>query len=93
MFKVKRVEIDGFWGSFTLRTNLHDDINIFIGRNGSGKTTFINFLEATLTADLDLLGSLQFNKIRIWLKNGKKLKKSLLLKYQQAYPMIWSLTR
>jgi predicted ATPase len=75
MFKVQRVEIDGFWGSFNLRTNLHDDVNVFIGRNGSGKTTFINFLEATLTADLDLLESLQFKEIRLWLKNKKRTKK------------------
>lgn len=75
MFKVKRVEIDGFWGNCDLKTDLYDDVNIFIGRNGSGKTTFINFLEAALTADLDLLALLKFKEIRLWLKNEKKTRK------------------
>ena len=45
MFKIQRVEIDGFWGSLNLRAELHGGVNIFIGRNGTGKTTFINMLE------------------------------------------------
>jgi ABC-type lipoprotein export system ATPase subunit len=80
MFKVQRVEIDGFWGNCNLQTNLHDDVNIFIGRNGSGKTTFINFLEATLTADMELLASLQFKEIRLWLKNDKKRRKISIIR-------------
>ena len=75
MFKIQRVEIDGFWGDFRLETDLNEDVNIFIGRNGSGKTTFINFLEASLTADLGLLGSLQFDEIRLLLKNRSRTRK------------------
>lgn len=75
MFKIQKVEIDGFWGNSYLETNLNESVNIFIGPNGSGKTTFINFLEAALTADLGLLGSLQFDEIRLSLKNRSKTKK------------------
>jgi len=80
MYKINRVEIDGFWGSFKLQTDLEDSVNIFIGRNGSGKTTFINMLEAALTADLDLLESLQFSEIRIFLQNNRKSRKIVITK-------------
>jgi recombinational DNA repair ATPase RecF len=80
MFKIKTVEIDGFWNSVNLRTELSDGVNIFIGRNGSGKTTFINFLEASLTADLDLLESLQFSEIRLHLKDNRKRRKIVITK-------------
>jgi predicted ATP-dependent endonuclease of OLD family len=78
MFKIKRVEIDGFWGNFNLKTDLFEDVNVFIGRNGSGKTTFINFLEAALTADLELLDSLQFSEIRLWLHFKNKSRKIVI---------------
>jgi len=84
MFKIQRVEIDGFWGNFYLETNLNEDVNIFIGRNGSGKTTFINFLEASLTADLSLLGSLQFNEIRLSLKIQDKTRKIKIIRIPEA---------
>lgn len=84
MFKIDRVEIDGFWGNFYLETNLNENVNIFIGRNGSGKTTFINFLEASLTADLGLLGSLQFNEIRLSLKNQNKTRKIKITRIPEA---------
>lgn len=75
MFKIHRVEIDGFWGNSRLETDLNESVNIFIGANGSGKTTFINFLEASLTADLNLLGSLQFREIRLLLKHRSKTRR------------------
>ena len=80
MFKIQSVEIDGFWGSLNLRAELHDGVNIFIGRNGTGKTTFINILEAALTADLFLLESLQFSEIRLFLKNKRKRRKLVITK-------------
>ena len=84
MFKIKTVEIDGFWGNYKLCTNLNDDVNIFIGPNGSGKTTFINFLEATLTADLDLLESLQFKEIKLRLQDDSHTRTILVQKMQDT---------
>jgi predicted ATP-dependent endonuclease of OLD family len=78
VFKIKKVEIDGFWGNYKLQTDLDESVNVFIGLNGSGKTTFINFLEASLTADLDLLESLQFNEIRLLLQNKQKTRKIII---------------
>jgi ABC-type lipoprotein export system ATPase subunit len=72
VFKIQTIQIDGFWGKFRLITDLNDDINIFIGRNGTGKTTLINFLQAIMTADLDLLASLQFDTVKLLLKDYDK---------------------
>jgi len=80
MFKIQTVEIDGFWNSLNLRAELCDGVNIFIGRNGTGKTTFINILEAALTADLYLLESLQFSQIRLFLKNKRKSRNIVITK-------------
>ena len=85
MFKIKRVEIDGFWGALHLVTDLNDDVNIFIGRNGSGKTTFINFLEAALTGDLDLLESLHFREIRLWLSNKRKTRRISISRISELF--------
>lgn len=80
MFKIRKVEVDGFWGSLNLVTELSDGVNIFIGRNGTGKTTFINLLEASLTADLFLLDSIQFSEIRLFLKDHRRKRKITITK-------------
>ena len=41
------------------------DVTIFIGLNGTGKTTFINLISAVLTVDIFQLSSLQFEEITI----------------------------
>ncbi|EDN71791.1 hypothetical protein BGS_0785 [Beggiatoa sp. SS] len=66
---IKNIEIEGFWGNLKATTELHSDITIFIGLNGTGKTTLINLITAALTADLIQLNNLQFNKIEINLIN------------------------
>ncbi|WP_312789266.1 AAA family ATPase [Sphingobacterium sp.] len=79
MLKIKDILIEGFWGTHTIKTNFKDDVNIFIGRNGTGKTTFINLLQAVLNVDLDLLYSIQFSAITINLK-GKNLRRKIEVK-------------
>ncbi|MBD1362884.1 AAA family ATPase [Mucilaginibacter sp. ZT4R22] len=65
MFIIKSIEVEGFWGNSSIQVDLNPDVNIFIGKNGSGKTTFINLLEATLTGDVNRLSTYRFNKIKI----------------------------
>jgi ABC-type lipoprotein export system ATPase subunit len=72
MFYISRVEIDGFWGDLKVATDLHDGTNIFIGRNGTGKTTFINLLRGALSVDPRLLISLQFSRILLRLHDGNR---------------------
>lgn len=75
MFRLKDVTIEGFWGQHKIESDFNPDVNIFIGRNGTGKTTFINLLQAVISVDLELLYTLQFEKITINLFEGQKKRK------------------
>lgn len=85
MLKIKDIEITDFWGSHKIETNFYDDVNIFIGRNGTGKTTFINLLQAVLTLDLELLFTLQFTKVTINLKNKNSRRKIEVQKIEKDF--------
>ena len=73
---IDKVKIDGFWGDKTIEVNFNKDINFLIGVNGSGKTTFINLVAATLQLDFKTLDRLQYDKIHVRLKSfeDKKFK-------------------
>ncbi|MDC5564542.1 AAA family ATPase, partial [Acinetobacter baumannii] len=49
MYKVEQVEINQFWHRFDAKCDFNNDVNIIIGRNGTGKTTFMNILHSILT--------------------------------------------
>lgn len=85
MYIIDRIEIDGFWNRFNISQNLNHDINIFIGANGTGKTTLINILRAALTVDFISLESLDFNEVRIWVIQGKSRKKITLTKIESDF--------
>lgn len=71
MFKIAKVSIKGFWGDLTASCKFEEDINIIIGRNGSGKTTFINILRAVLSVNIEQLAENDFNEVVISLIDGK----------------------
>lgn len=75
MFRLKDVEIKGFWGEYIVATDFYQDANIFIGRNGTGKTTFINMLQAVITVDIVMLQDMQFDGIIVNLEDGRKKRK------------------
>ena len=75
MNRIEKIEVYGFWGDRTLDLAIHPDINFLIGINGSGKTTFIRLVSATLTADISELTRLPFESIKITLKSAVGLKK------------------
>lgn len=74
MYILERFEIKSMWGNRSVETNLYNDVNIFIGKNGTGKTTLINILQAVLTVDLALLADLNFDYVKMILKykNSRK---------------------
>lgn len=87
MNKIERVKIDNFWGDKTVTLNLKDDVNFLIGVNGSGKTTIINLIAATLKADFATLDRFQFKKIRIDLKSkiiDSKTKKTAFIEVEKT---------
>lgn len=64
---VKEIKIVGFWGGRTVKIAFHEDINFLIGVNGSGKTTAINLIAATLKCDFIALAELPFERIVVQL--------------------------
>lgn len=74
MFHIKSVDIDGFWGKHFIKSDFFPDVNIFIGKNGTGKTTFMNLLQAVLQVDLVMLMSLEFSSITIKLGTKDKVR-------------------
>jgi predicted ATPase len=75
MYKLKDIEIKGFWGQHTVKTTFHNDVNIFIGLNGTGKTTFMNIMQAVLAVDLEELSNLQFESITLRIMKGGSTRK------------------
>ena len=49
-----------------------DDVNIIIGRNGTGKTTFMNILHAVLAVDTESLYENVFQSVTITLTDGRR---------------------
>lgn len=72
--KVDFIEIDGFWGNWKASTNFQNDVNIIIGKNGTGKTTFMNIIHAVLTVDIEAFFFNYFRSVKIILKDGKHVK-------------------
>jgi predicted ATPase len=62
---IESVDIEGFWGNKTAIAQFNPDVTIFIGLNGTGKSTFVNLIAATLSLDFAQLSSLQFETIQI----------------------------
>ena len=84
---IKDVEVKGFWGRTTAIASFFTDVTIFIGLNGTGKTTFINLISAVLTVDLNQLSSLQFEEITINLVDPiKKNKRKITVTKNQELP-------
>lgn len=66
---LKRVKIDKMWGSKNIDINFYP-INLFVGINGSGKTTFIKIIEAVASFDPEALNILKFKKCSLFFDNG-----------------------
>lgn len=72
MHIIKSFSIEGLWGYLPLiKFNLDEKFNFLIGQNGTGKTTVINLLAAVLTADLERLDRIDFEKVIIVFKEPK----------------------
>jgi len=74
MYKIYSVRIDNFWHRFNASCQFNEDVNIIIGRNGTGKTTFMNILHAVLSVDIDGISANDFESVAIVLADGSKKK-------------------
>lgn len=68
---IDNFEIKGFWGRATVKGKMNPDVTIFIGDNGTGKTTLINTLVGALLVVPRMLDSVPFDTIEIKLKRTK----------------------
>lgn len=72
MFKVHSIEVTGFWQTRTASATFRDDVNIIIGKNGSGKTSFMNIVHAVLAVDGEALFENPFKKVTLTLSDGQR---------------------
>ncbi|MBF4280954.1 ATP-binding cassette domain-containing protein, partial [Vibrio anguillarum] len=73
MYKIQSVRIDNFWQRFNASCQFNEDVNIIIGKNGTGKTTFMNILYSILSVDVDGISDNDFSYVEIKLtQNGKQ---------------------
>lgn len=82
MYKIVDVSISGFWQKYKVIGSFSDDVNILIGKNGSGKTTFMNILHAVLAVDITVLFENDFSTVTITLIDGKRKRTIKATKYE-----------
>lgn len=72
---IESIYIKGFWGDHEVGFKAHDSYNFIIGPNGSGKSTALKLIAGVLLADRGYLSSLDFEYIKITLKEPGSRKK------------------
>ena len=65
-----------------------NDVNIFLGENGMGKTTILNCLYAVLSGRLEKLDNVVFEKIQIKFTNNEEFQRLLRLYGRWMYIQI-----
>ena len=71
---IKRFEIKELFGIYNVDIPFNNNINIFVGENGLGKTTILNVLNYIIQGDSESLLSINFNTIILTLGNNEKIK-------------------
>ncbi len=91
MFKLKSIQVTGFWQSRKASIEFRDDVNIIIGKNGTGKTTFMNIVYAVLAVDVDALYENPFKSVTLTLSDGKRTRTVRAQRHEPAaspFPII-----
>ena len=50
---IECIEIKGLWGRYDVDWQLHSDVNILVGENGTGKTTILKLASEMLGQNMD----------------------------------------
>lgn len=71
MYHLSSIEIDRFRDEERrINIPLDGEVNFFIGRNGTGKTTLMNLLHSALAADVRILSQAKFSSITFRLRRS-----------------------
>lgn len=70
---IKRFEIKELFGIYNVNIPFSDNINIFVGENGLGKTTILNALNYIIQGDSDSLATIDFKEIYLTLGDNSKI--------------------
>ena len=69
---IERFTIKGLFGSNDVTLNFQNEVNIYIGENGLGKTTILNCLYYILHNDYVKLSEISFNEIVVKFSKEKE---------------------
>lgn len=70
---IKTFEIKGLFNRFNVKLPLDNDVNIFLGENGLGKTTILNCFCYALKCDFKKLSNISFQKIIFTFNDNQNL--------------------
>lgn len=70
---IKEFKIEKLFGIYNVDIPFTNNINIFVGENGLGKTTILNALNYVIQGDSESLSTIEFKKIILILGNNKKI--------------------
>lgn len=70
---IHRVEVSGLHGHQAFEVTLKPGLNIFHGKNGGGKTTFLHILANLVERDIGRFGFLVFERIKVETFSGASL--------------------
>lgn len=66
--KIIKLVVRNLHGSLNKEINFHDDLNILVGINGSGKTSVLNVIEWLIALNIPSLAVLQFSELALSLE-------------------------
>ena len=70
---IKKFEIEELFGVYKVNIPFKDNINIFVGENGLGKTTILNALNYIIQGDSESLSAIDFRKMILTLGDDTKI--------------------
>lgn len=85
--RLKVFQIKNLFNQFDVCIPIDNNINIFLGENGMGKTTILNCLYCVLSGNVENLSTVLFEEIILTLSDGQKLSlnRSDLVCYMEEY--------
>lgn len=71
--RLKLFEITNLFNQLNVRLPLDENVNIFLGENGMGKTTILNCLYYVLSGTIEKLNTIIFDSISLTFDDGEKI--------------------